>query len=99
LHKPLRVQFLPESREDILYPGGDRQQPVHARMAGGAQGDHQMWILDTGLVADNSPNPSLAAGLADTPTPLDDEGDQPRGRLPDVQAVAPSVPEAPAGTV
>ena len=58
-----------------------------------------MWILDTGLVADNSPNPSLAAGLADTPTPLDDEGDQPRGRLPDVQAVAPSVPEAPAGTV
>jgi len=41
LHKPLRVQFLPESREDILYPGGDRQQPVHASMAGGAQGNHQ----------------------------------------------------------
>src|ERR1017187_4236545 len=71
LHRPLRVQLLPKSQEDVRHPGGDRQQAVHACVARCAQGDHQVWILDTGPVVDD--NPFLAAtDPTGMPVPLEE---------------------------
>ena len=65
------MRLLPKSQEDIRNPGGDRQQPVHTCMAGGAQGDHQFWVFDMGSVVHD--NPFLAAAdSTGMPVPLED---------------------------
>ena len=71
LHRSPRVQFLPKSQEDIRYPGGDRQQTMHARVTRGAKGDHELRILDTGSVVNDNPVPA-AANPAGMPIPLKD---------------------------
>jgi hypothetical protein len=54
------MRLLPKPQENIRYPGGDRQQTMHARVTRGAKGDHEVRILDTGSVVNDNPVPTAA---------------------------------------
>src|ERR1039458_5458647 len=65
----LRVQFLPESQEDVRHPGGDRRQTIRTCVTRGAKSDHEVRIRDTGSVLNDNPVPA-AANPAGMPIPL-----------------------------